>query len=71
MLLKETLIKKMVISEGMELKSLVRNGKRSGSREAEEQWCWRERVFEWAAFKRCLNKCSRAFTKSGYSSEAG
>lgn len=35
-LLKETLIKKMVISEGMELRSLVRNGERSGSREAEE-----------------------------------
>lgn len=60
--------KKMVISEGMELRSLVKNGERSGSREAEERWCWRERVFEWAAFKRCLNKCSRAFTKSGYSS---
>lgn len=37
---------------------------------AEERWCWRERVFEWAAFKRCLNKCSRAFTKSGCSSKA-
>lgn len=66
----ETLIKKMVISEGTELRSMVRNGERSGSREAEELWCWRERVFEWVAFKRRLNKCSRAFTKSGYSSEA-
>lgn len=66
----EKLIKKMVISEGRELRSLVRNGERSGSREAEERWCWRERVFEWAAFKRCLNKCSRAFTKSGYRTEA-
>lgn len=37
---------------------------------AEERWCCRERVFEWVAFKRCLNKCSRAFTKSGYSGEA-
>lgn len=37
---------------------------------AEERWCCWERVFEWAAFKRCLNKCSRAFTKSGYSGEA-
>lgn len=69
-LMETLIIKKMVISEGAELRSLVRNGERSGSREAEERWCWRERVFEWAAFKRCLNKCSRAFTKSGYSSEA-
>lgn len=66
----EMLVKKMVILKGTALRSLVRNGERSGSREAEERWCWRERVFEWAAFKRCLNKCSRAFTKSGYSSEA-
>ena len=68
--LMEMLIKKMVISEDTALRSLVRNGERSGSRDAEERWCWRERVFEWAAFKHCLNKCSRAFTKSGYSSEA-
>lgn len=68
--LMEMIVQKMVISERTALRSLVRNGERSGSREAEERWCWRERVFEWAAFKRCLNKCSRAFTKSGYSSEA-
>lgn len=68
--LMKMLTRKMVNSEGMELKSLVRNGERSGSREAEERWCCRERVFEWVAFKHCLNKCSRAFTKSGYSSEA-
>lgn len=37
----ETLIKKMVISEGTKLGNLVRNGKRSGSREAQERW-WLE-----------------------------
>lgn len=37
---------------------------------AGEHWCWRERVFEWVAFKHSLDKCFRAFTKSGYSSAA-
>lgn len=39
MFLVEMLIKIMVIPDRGELRSLVRNGERSGSREAKERWC--------------------------------